>query len=316
MTGRQEDEIKLKNKIQKMLIDKPIILKKYYAYMGENKTEKTKNLYILGLIRYNNFLIINNHTVEDFDYLQNQKKTDINEYIEELKYRNVNGKIINNSRSNIRTNLYAVKSFFEFLEDEEYITKNPFYNFKFPKLNEIIEVRPIEKSDIREIKANIRAFSKNPERDEAIFVIGIKTGLRASAITEINISDINWEDHTIKVTEKGNVTRLVYFGENTETALIKWLDVRKETPNCDALFINNRGQRINYSIINRMLKKYGLGNVPHNLRKTYGTNLYDESGDIYLTAEGLGHKNIQNTKRYARVSEKKKLQAARLVDKI
>ena len=102
-----------------------------------------------------------------------------------------------------------------------------------------------------------------------------------------------------------------------------WLCDREKllkNDNCEALFISAKQQRIGVNTIRDMLKKYTYNIdkkiTPHKLRSTAATNLYDATGDIYLVADVLGHHNIQNTKRYAKVSNSKKEFAADTLSKL
>lgn len=96
--------------------------------------------------------------------------------------------------------------------------------------------------------------------------------------------------------------------------------LKNDKEQTNALFINPSYKRMSVSGIRRMTKQYskiiGKNITPHKMRSTYGMNLYDKTGDIYLVQEMLGHANIANTMIYARASEAKKKDAASIIDSL
>ena len=133
----------------------------------------------------------------------------------------------------------------------------------------------------------------------------------------------NLERKTIKIVEKGNKIRTVMFSDGLKEILQDWINDRHQIVGLDkieALFISNRKQRMSTDCVRQMLKKYTYNIdkhiTPHKLRSTCATNVYNATGDIYLTANVLGHSNIANTRRYADISEERKQKAATAMDKI
>lgn len=118
---------------------------------------------------------------------------------------------------------------------------------------------------------------------------------------------------------------IVYFGEEVKTALLAYLEGERAsaTPLPDhenALFLSTQRKRMGVQAIENMVKKYAREVTPnkkitpHKLRSTYGTNLYKETGDIYLVADVLGHKDVNTTKKhYAAIDENRRRQAASAV---
>ena len=170
------------------------------------------------------------------------------------------------------------------------------------------------------IENNSRAKFKN--RDLCILKLGFSTGLRISAIVQIDIDDVDLKQNRIRVTEKGDYDNYVLFGENLKKQIAAWLkDREKYFPNCDsnALFISNFNQRISDDMIDKMLKKYAKDVTdkhvtPHVMRHSCATNLYEKTGDIYLCSKQLNHKNVSTTQRYAELSIEKQKKAANILD--
>jgi site-specific recombinase XerD len=134
------------------------------------------------------------------------------------------------------------------------------------------------------------------------------------------MEDIDFDDRSIVVTEKGNKTRVVFFGENVKRELLYWIRHRREImgTNDGPLFVSNRKKRISVCAVQDILKKYTAGFdkhiTPHKMRSTCATNLYEETHDIYLVQNVLGHSNIANTRRYADMSEEYRRDAASIID--
>ena len=117
---------------------------------------------------------------------------------------------------------------------------------------------------------------------------------------------------------------IVYFGEEVEAALRDYLAVREGitpiTGHENALFLSTQRKRIGIKAVENLVKKYasqitGTKKItPHKLRSTYGTALYQETGDIYLVADVLGHKDVNTTKKhYAAMDDQRRRKAASAV---
>ncbi len=329
MKGRQENNIKIENRIQKMLNDCPEIVKRY-SYSFTNKTEMTKNAYLRYVIGFVDFI---NKELKLTNNWREIKTSDINLYMEYIRYRDVDGSKVENKASIRATKLFAVSNFFEFLIAEDIVDKNPCRRVAVPKDNEEKEIVFMTPEDIEKVKRNIengvggnkaKAYqSTYKNRDMAILLLGCRTGLRVSSIVEINIDDIDFEKRIITVTEKGNKTRNIPIAKNTIDVLKEWIHDRNLILNgleCDALFISNRKQRLSVRAVQKLIEKYTYNLkqhiTPHKMRSSCACNLLDATDNIYLVQEVLGHKNIENTRRYARVSERSKRQAATIMDQI
>ena len=340
MSGRQENQILIENKIKKKLDGKPKYLIDYSKTFGD-KTVGTKLAYINYVIDFLNYLrdeldydITNPYCFSDI------RTSTINGYSEYSKYKNVkeNSIKIENGASIRASKIYAIKNFFNFLCDDKYISENPSLNVSIPKEKNEIDVVAMDENEVEILKNNIingigsskakKRQSVWKNRDLSIVMIGLVTGLRVESIVEINISDIDFKSYSINVVEKGNKARTCYIGENTMNILKDWIKDRREILNeeeCDALFLssikrNNTHVRITTSGVRKLIDKYtrniNKNITPHKLRSTCATITYKNTGDIYLTASVLGHKNIQNTRRYAMVADSERRTAASKLDNI
>ena len=165
-------------------------------------------------------------------------------------------------------------------------------------------------------------YEKTKNRDLAIITLLLGTGIRVSECVGLDLQDIDFKNNGIKVTRKGGNEMIVYFGEEVEHALKQYIyTTRKSTVPLagheNALFLSTQKKRMGVQAVENMVKKYAhevtpnKKITPHKLRSTYGTALYKETGDIYLVADVLGHKDVNTTKKhYAAIDENRRRQAA------
>ena len=140
----------------------------------------------------------------------------------------------------------------------------------------------------------------------------------------LDIGDVDFKNNGIKVVRKGGNEMVVYFGDEVEKALRDYLEERLGiTPvagNENALFLSTQRKRIGVQAVENLVKKYAREITttkkitPHKLRSTYGTSLYQETNDIYLVADVLGHKDVNTTKKhYAAMDDARRRSAASAV---
>ncbi len=153
------------------------------------------------------------------------------------------------------------------------------------------------------------ALERNRVRDLAIFTVLLGTGIRVSECVGINISDLDLDNCTLEVDRKGAKRQKIALSDEVIAALADYLEQRKSiTPaddaDVDALFLSERRKRMSVQTVEVLVHKYTtlIGTkehiTPHKLRKTYGTELYNETGDIFLVAQALGHSDVNTTKQY------------------
>ena len=134
------------------------------------------------------------------------------------------------------------------------------------------------------------------------------------------MEDLDFRNNRIRIVRKGGNEAMVYFGEEVESALKNYLEIRKGiTPVAGhehALFYSTQKRRLTVKAVENLVEKYASAVTikhitPHKLRSTYGTALYRETGDIYLVADVLGHKDVNTTRRhYAAMDDERRRSAA------
>ena len=259
---------------------------------------------------------------------------DFENFLAYLTHYTFNGKEeINNERGKARK-LSAVRAFYKYLYFKGKISSNVSAKVSLPKLHE----KEIIRLDINEMVNLInlaesgdnlterqKAYHKNTKiRDVAILTMFLGTGIRNSELVGLNVDDINFKDYSFVVTRKGGNRTILYLNDEVCNALKAWVDYRSQIkdldPNEKALFLSLQNTRITTRSIQQLVKKYAkivtpLKKItPHKLRSTFGTNLYNETGDIYLVADFLGHSDVNTTKKhYAAMSDETRRKAIKSV---
>ena len=319
MSGRYEKEIQIEESIKSQLNSMPDILSEYYySLIGSGKSYRTAKEYINHICQFVKF-VFKGECSEDF--YTHVKPIHINKYISSLRVNNVSGKRISDSYKTVCWS--ALKSFFDFLIPE-YMSSNPVLSTKRPKMKDNPDVTYLTQEEIIQVLDNVvkRAIPRMLNRDLCILKLGFATGLRVSAIVQIDIDDLDLKNNRIKVTEKGDRDYYVIIGENLKSQIKLWLKDREmffAKAESNALFVSQEYHRISTRTINDLLKKYtdiiDKRVTPHVMRHSCATNLYEATGDIYLCASQLHHKNVATTQRYAEISSEKKKHAADILDK-
>lgn len=276
--------------------------------------------YLKRLRNYSDYTVLNYKRdidlFEDFIYTQNKTidEVDINLIRSFISYC-LNDKKL--SRRSIRRITSALKHYYRFLYDENYIKDNPFLFLKSIKQ----EVKYPETLYLSQIEALIDATSERKDelanRDIALLELMFSSGLRNSEVINLEIFDINFNERYIKVFGKGKKERLVPFSNKAKDAMIIYAkDLRKKlllkrnekSPN-NYFFLNYKGEQLTPRgleyIMKEIVKKTGLNiNIyPHILRHTFATNLLDGGADLRTIQEILGHSSINSTQIYTHVSK-------------
>ena len=164
---------------------------------------------------------------------------------------------------------------------------------------------------------------KNSVRDLAMMQLMLGTGIRVSECVGLNLSDLDFNNNGIRIHRKGGKNVTIYFSDEVESGLRAYLEERKlkipASGHEEALFLSMQNKRISVRSVEKMVKKYAsrvtpLKHItPHKLRSSYGTNLYQETGDIYLVADVLGHSDVNTTKKHYAALEEERRRSVRNV---
>lgn len=277
--------------------------------------------YFLLTSRFKNYTSAKQFTLDDMESVTNN---DIEMFLAFLSHYNYNGKQhVCNERAKARK-LSSVRAIFKYFFNRGMISVDNSAKVATPKLHE----KPIIRLDGDEIYNIIdvaqsgdglsphqRVFHERTKvRDSAIIILFLGTGIRISELVGLNNEDINFNDNSFIVTRKGGSKSILFFDNDVAEALKRYIEYKSETelPNGpkDALFLSSQKKRITVRAVENLVQKYAkivspLKKIsPHKLRSTYGTALYKATGDIYVVADVLGHKDVNTTrKHYAAISE-------------
>lgn len=326
-------------KLRKYLNTLPKFCGDFFRGIEPSTSSRTRISYAYDLSIFFNYIRENNPEfknteIRDFklEILDLITVTDIEEYLEYLKYYvGPDGKQHLNGERGIMRKLSSLRSLYNYFYRKELIKNNPASIVSMPKLHEkeIIRLEPDEVGDLldeaesgEKLTKSQQAFHKKTRtRDLAILTLLLGTGMRVSECVGIDISDVDFKNSGIKIHRKGGSEVVVYFGDEVETALLDYIDERKHIVPADgsenALFLSLQRKRISVRAVENLVKKYSklvtsLKNItPHKLRSTYGTSLYRETGDIYLVADVLGHKDVNTTRKHYAAIEDDRRRSAR-----
>lgn len=328
-------------RLREILKTLPSFAKDYFRAIEPVTSARTRISYAYDIRVFFHFLMECNpqykaYSIDDFNVsdLEHLEPVDIEEYQEYLKvYHNPEEKQITNTEKGLSRKMSALRSFYGYYFKRQIISRNPTLLVDMPKLHEkaIIRLDTDEVASLldfiehggEELTGQKKVYyEKTKNRDLAIITLLLGTGIRVSECVGLDIQDVDFKNNGIKVTRKGGNEMVVYFGDEVEYALKQYLyTTRKATVPLagheNALFLSTQRKRMGVQAIENMVKKYARQVTPnkkitpHKLRSTYGTALYKETGDIYLVADVLGHKDVNTTKKhYAAIDENRRRQAA------
>lgn len=324
MNGRLERELKAEEKMRRKLIGLPLVFTEFYDVMvADGKSYTTMNNYINHNVDFMNYITCGCH---NNTFYMNIKATSINRYMTSIRRRNIDGDVVRNGDDICAARWTALNTFFQFLKDYEYINDNPMDKTSRPKIRTEHKVTYLTKEEIdtvlNEIKMN--STTQKRSRDLCIVSLALSTGLRVSAITQINIEDVNLDNYTINVIEKGNKIRTINFGENLALLISQCIKDRNEYfsgADTNALFLSQWKRRMTTQAVRDIVTKYtvniqGKHITPHKLRASAATNLAASGVSIQAIAKVLGHENIQTTRRYVEVLDSEANKATNILDNL
>ena len=202
--------------------------------------------------------------------------------------------------------LSSIRSFFNYLLDEEIIDTNPATDISSPKSAQLLP-KALD-TDLVKRLLDFKPQGDLEIRDKAMFELLYSSGLRLSELCSLDLSGISIKERSCRVVGKGNKTRDLPIGEKAIQGLRDWLLVRKKisADSNKALFLNKNGKRLSTRSVQhrleRLSKKRGLPMVnPHMLRHSFASHILESSGDLRAVQEMLGHSDIGTTQIYTKL---------------
>ncbi len=348
MSSYQESQQKYVTlKTRELLTELPPYIFDFFRGLEPKTSANTRMAYAYDIRIFLNYLYEN---IEYFKGLTSVKEITLQDlekvtprevemYLEYLSYYEAKGTTDDgivthqNGQNGKARKLASIKTMYQYFYKQERIHYNPTSIVDMPRIYE----KSIIKLDIDEIaklldvvesgdklteKQKIyHQFTKS--RDLVLVGVLLGTGIRVSECVGLNLDDVDFNYNGLKITRKGGNETIVYFGQEVETLLKEYI-IERKTKVCkdpdEPLFLSMQNKRISVRSVQLLVKKYSshvtsLKKItPHKLRATYGTQLYQETGDIYLVADVLGHKDVNTTKKhYAQMDDTRKRYAASVI---
>lgn len=324
IAGRLEKEIQFYDKMNIKLQGMPAILEEYCRSMrADRKAYTTVGVYINNVLHFANF-VCNGEITEDF-YIH-IKPSDVEGYMISLETRETKNGIKRTGDDILQARWSSLNTFFEWLIKREYIEKNPMRIVRRPKNNTEHKVSYLTKTEINKL---FKAIDREPNeivvmRDKTVISLALATGLRVSALSNINIDDIDFENSVVNVIEKRQKVRGINIGDNTRNMLKEWIEIRNEAfkdVNSPALFLSQKKNRLSGDAISDKLTKYcneaGIKRItPHKLRASAACALAKAGVPVKAIAKQLGHSSTNVTMRYIDVFEEDSEKAKGILDNL
>ena len=339
LSYHEQEDIENTKRIRGILKELPSFCTDFFRGIEPRTSARTRLAYAYDLKTFFDFLKQANPELKSkklrdlpLSLLDEIKLMDLEEYMEYLKcYSTEKREDLINTERGIMRKVSTVKSFYNYFYRTERIQNNPASLLQLPKIHE----KEIIRLDVDEVARFLdevedgecltekqKAYhAKTKLRDLAMMTLLLGTGLRVSECVGLNINDVDFRNGGLRIHRKGGKEVIVYFGAEVEYALQDYLSEREhivpEEGSEEALFLSMQRKRINVRSVEKMVKKYAqlvtpLKKItPHKLRSTYGTNLYRETGDIYLVADVLGHSDVNTTKKHYAALEDERRRSAR-----
>ena len=313
VTYHEQTDVENTLRLRDVLKTLPPFCRDFFRAIEPRTTTKTRISYAYDIRIFFQFLLEQNPAFRDWsidaftvDVLDQLTAVDLEEYEEYLKVYQAGDKTETNGERGLKRKMSSLRSFYAYYFKREMIHTNPTVLVDVPKIHQKSIIR-LEADEVALLLDYIEHggddltgqkkvyYEKTKDRDLALVTLLLGTGVRVSECVGLDIEDVDFKNNGIKVTRKGGNEMVVYFGPEVEKALKNYLEVRK-------------------NIIPVEGHEHAKKITPHKLRSTYGTALYQETGDIYLVADVLGHKDVNTTKKhYAALDDSRRRQAATAV---
>ena len=275
---------------------------KNYLKIERGLSNNSINSYENDILKLSNFILTKNKSISPL-----KVSSDL---VKEFIY-SISNSISSSSQSRI---ISGLRSFFEYLIFEKYISNNPLSLIESPrisrKLPDTLTIKEIDK-----LISMIDSKSNEHERNVAVIETLYGCGLRVSELISLKLSDLFFSEGFIKVTGKGNKQRLVPISTLTKKAIKTYITNSRKKINIsekfkDIVFLNRRGNALSRAMIFTIVKKLTkLSNInkvvsPHTFRHSFATHLLENGADLKTIQQLLGHQSITTTEIYMHVDNK------------
>lgn len=315
MKGRLEHSLQIEKNIKEILSTLPQYVTEYYYEFKSGRQPTACREYIRKIAKFLYFI-----DSSDIRHIKATEVTkfDITRFLDSIEYITDNNGNKKQSSLSYRKCYHSVlKSFFDFLTENDYITENPMNKIKRVRGEDFVNRKFLDEDDLKEVLLAVECGAGNrrsvamqykwKSRDRAIMMLFMQTGIRETALSEINVEDIDFENHIIKsVIEKGHKDRTFTMSSQLEKAILDWMCDREKIidKNEDALFISKSKTRMTQRSLSDIVIKYtkealGYSVTPHKLRASFANIMLGKTDEnIYVVQQLLGHARTETTKIY------------------
>ncbi|MBC8078162.1 MAG: tyrosine recombinase XerD [Chloroflexales bacterium] len=217
------------------------------------------------------------------------------------------------ANSTVARRTAAVKSFFSYMVDEQFITSDPTEQIDSPKVDRFLP-RSLSTTQVDELlELPLRSRSAEGTRDKAMLELLYATGLRVSELVALNLVDVVLDAATVRCLGKAGRERTLPVSPTAITSLEEYFDIGRpqlirNAPATDALFLNHRGKRLTRQGFWLILKGYAeelsLSDLtPHTLRHSFAAHMLNGGANLRDVQERLGHASLSTTQIYAQLIE-------------
>lgn len=327
------------DKISELLDELPPFCADYFLGVESRTSPQTRLKYAYDLRIFFDFLCkkkYRNFDVLDLtlEQLEGVTHYDIELFLSYLSHYRFRDKHLSCDERAKARKLSAVRAMFKYFFNKGLIEVDNSAKVPTPKLHEK-EIIRLDKDEVAEL-INVAEtgsgltrhaagyHSKTKVRDTAILTLFLGTGIRISELVGLDNDSFDFEENSFLVTRKGGNQAILFFSDEVKYALQEYIAEKANDPKIpageNAFFLSMQYKRINVRSVEILVKKYSkiispLKKItPHKLRSTYGTRLYNETGDIYIVADVLGHRDVNTTKKhYAAITQDNRRKVASAV---
>jgi integrase/recombinase XerD len=275
---------------------------KNYLKIERGLSDNSIVSYENDIIKLSNFILNKNKSISPLKVSP--------DLIKEFIY-SISKSISSSSQSRI---ISGLRSFFEYLIFEKYISNNPLSLIESPRISRKLP-DTLTIKEINTLASNIDINSSEGERNIAIIETLYGCGLRVSELISLQISDLFFSEGFIKVTGKGNKQRLVPINTMTKRVIKSYMDNSREKLKIveqfkDILFLNRRGRALTramiFTIVKNLAKQANIKKIisPHTFRHSFATHLLENGADLKTIQQLLGHQSITTTEIYMHIDNK------------
>ena len=327
------------DKIGELLKELPLFCADYFLGIEQRTSCQTRLKYAYDLRIFFAFLTERKFPRKDvldltLDDLSEVVAHDIEYFLSYLSHYRFNGKRLSCDERAKARKLSSVRSMFKYFFNKGLLLADQSAKVSTPKIHdkEIIRLNKDEISELINVTELGDGLSKHAAgyhrktkvRDTAIITLFLGTGIRISELVGLDNDSFDFDENSFIVTRKGGNKAILYFSDEVKYALQEYISEKQNDEKVpageSAFFLSLQYKRLNVRSVENLVKKYSkivtpLKKItPHKLRSTYGTRLYNETGDIYIVADVLGHRDVNTTKKhYAAISEDNRKKVANKV---